>query len=412
MATPTETKSKPIILRWSEHVSSPDVQDPLGVSGRGTARLGGRLLHCVTSITPRARYYAFIPWCFFDYQSRERDKQHALGAHEAVVLREKALTLACVKHHQHDKGGTCKGGAPVGTNEAKRWLRKGEAKADLTKLKFAESPALDDYFASLVNIGLFVTEGDRPLGEDEGEAVEFTWEDIELAPLGLELAKCYDAAVGSLPVVRALGAGKRRCDVSKLADLGRYGGLCELTEPGAPDRRLLRDIFFGLTGLEDDSHRFRRQSLLLILELARQFSADQWVLDEPDFCGGVYYGELKNEDDRLKVKLPPTLQDVATRWRMFYFHHYMSVALEGMFCWLVTNLATRGLAGASLGELVAGLDSPAARKALSNLLGSNLPRPFGKMTPAEFFSLWGVRGDGPGPDLGVTCPPEPSPPGM
>jgi hypothetical protein len=368
---------------------------------RGSTRLGTRLLHCITSITPRARYFSFIPWCFYDYQSREKGKPHALGVRDAIVLRENALTLACVTHHQDDKGGTCKGGAPVGTNEAKRWLRRGNNEADLKTLKFAKIPALNAYFTSLVNLGCFVTEENVPDSQEEEEEVQFTWEDIELSPLGLELAKRYDATVGSLPAIGALGAGKRRCAVDVLADLGKHGGLCELTKPDAPDRTLLRDIFFGLAGLKDDSHRVRRQSLLLILELCRQLSAEEWVLDEPGFASAVYYGELKNEEDHLKVEIPPALRDVATRWRMFYFHHYMSVALEGMFSWLVTNLATHGLAGASLEGFVAGLDTLAVRKALSNLLGFDVPRPFGKMTPAELFALCGVHGDDLGPTLGT-----------
>lgn len=401
MTTPTKTKPKAVLLRWSEHVSSSDVQDPLGVSLRGTARLGSRLLHCITSITPRARYYSFLPWCFYDYQGREKDTSHALGAREAVVLREKALTLACVTHHQHDKGGTCKGGAPVGTNEAKRWLRQGEDKADLAKLKFAESPALNAYFTSLVNLGLFITEGDKPLDEGEGEVVEFTWEDIELSPLGLELAKHYDAVARRLPAVRGLAAGHRRCAVNQLADLGKYGGLCELAQPGAPDRSLLRDIFFRLVELKGESHPVRRRSLLFLLELCRQFSPDGWALNERTFADAVYYGELSTEDDHLSVRLPPALTDIATRWRMFYFHHYMSVALEGMFSWLVTNLATHGLAGASLEGFVACLDSLAAHKSLSDLFGLDVPRPFGSMTPAEFFAGCGVRGDDLGPDVGA-----------
>jgi hypothetical protein len=401
MTTPTKTKSKVVLLRWSEHVSSSDVQDPLGLSLRGSTRLGSRLLHCITSITPRARYFSFISWSFFDFQSRDRGKPHALGVRDAIVLRENALTLACVTHHRHDQDGTCKGGALVGTREAKRWLRRGNRDADLKSLKFAKIPALNAYFTSLVNLGCFVTEDELPDSDEEGAEVQFTWEDIELSPLGLQLAECYDAAVGSLTAVRALGAGKPRCAVDVLADLGKHGGLCELSDPGAPDRTLLRDIFFGLAGLKDDSHRVRRQSLLLFLELCRQFSADEWVLNEPDFSSAVYYGELKNDEDHFQVEPPPALRDVATRWRMFYFHHYMSVALEGMFCWLVTNLATHGLAGATVEEFVAGLDSLAARKALSDLLSLDVPRPFGKMTPAEFFALWGVRGGDLGPALGT-----------
>src|SRR3954452_6290112 len=117
-----KTETRPVLLHGSAQVPSPNVQAPLGLSLRGSARLANRLLHCITSITPRARYFSFLPWCVYDYQEREKGRPHALGLRDAIVLRENALTLACVKHHQHHKGGTCKGGAPVGTNEAKRWL--------------------------------------------------------------------------------------------------------------------------------------------------------------------------------------------------------------------------------------------------------------------------------------------------
>jgi len=64
--------SKPelTLLRWSEHVPASDVQDPLGLSLRGSARLASQLLYCITSITPRARYFSFIPWCVLDWRRR------------------------------------------------------------------------------------------------------------------------------------------------------------------------------------------------------------------------------------------------------------------------------------------------------------------------------------------------------
>src|SRR6266850_2001207 len=111
-----KSPTSPILLRWSDHIPASDVTDPLGLGLRGSARLASQLLYCITSITPRARYFSFIPWCVFDYQNREKGKPHALGLRDAIVLRENALTLACVTHHE---GGTCRGGALVGSNEAK-----------------------------------------------------------------------------------------------------------------------------------------------------------------------------------------------------------------------------------------------------------------------------------------------------
>jgi hypothetical protein len=381
-----QPKPTQALLRWSEYVPSSDVQDPLGLNLRGLARLGGRLLHCITSITPRARYFSFLPWCVFDYQNREKGEPHALGLRDAIVLREKALTLACIAHHE---GDTCRGGALVGTLEAKRWLGKGNTEADLKKLRLAKIPALNAYFTSLVNLGCFVTDQEIPAGEDEEEG-PFTFEDIELSPLGLELARQYDSVAGGLPVVRQLAAGKRCCSLEALADLGKQGGLCELAEAAGADRGLLRDVFFALTGLQRDSHLVRRHSLLLILELCRQLGAGEWMLSEPDFAGAVYFGELTIEEDYLQVEIPPALLDVATRWRMFYFHHYMGVALEGLFSWLIAQLGTFGLAGATPEDLVVRLDDVAVRKELAGLLRIDLDRPFGDLTPCDLFARLGL----------------------
>src|SRR6185437_172903 len=115
------TKSTPVLLRWSEHVPVSAVQDPLGLSLRGSARLASRLLYCITSITPRARYFSFIPWCVHNWQERERGQRFALGLSDAIALREKALTLACIAHHE---GKPCVGGAQVGSDNVATWFRK------------------------------------------------------------------------------------------------------------------------------------------------------------------------------------------------------------------------------------------------------------------------------------------------
>ena len=90
------------------------------------------------------------------------------------------------------------------------------------------------------------------------------------------------------------------------------------------------------------------------------------------------------------IDWPDGLRDIATRWRMFYFHHYMSVALEGMLAWLVTQLADKGVAGATLSDLSSGLNSKTLSKQLGELLHEEMPSGFGNMTPAKFVGLFGV----------------------
>lgn len=373
------SKSELSLLRWSEYVPASDVQDPLGLSLRGSARLASRLLYCITSITPRARYFSFLPWCVLDWQSRERGQCHAFGLSQAIALRERALVLGCVVHHD---GKACPGGGLVGSESVTKWLHKGQNATDLRKLPFAKNPALDAYWNSLVNLGFFVTEGDGASLEETEDEVAQTFDDVELSPLGMKLARAYEQGLGRLEAVEDVSTLQRRCGVASLGKWGARGGMCELADAVSPDRDLLRRVFFGHDATSTSSHLVRRHSLLLILELARRLSAQGWVLNEPTFGSAVYFGRVVADDEEpLEVHWPKPLSDIAMRWRMFYFHHYVSVALEGMFAWLVTQVGQRGIGGASVKELSESLNSTLVRREMRDRLGIMLPQTFGRTSP-------------------------------
>lgn len=352
------------------------------------------MLYCITSITPRGRYFSFIPWCIFDHQQREKGRPHALGLRDGIIIREQALTLACIAHHE---GEPCSGGGLVGSRDAKKWFANGGKEANFKKMKkFSKNPALGAYLNSVVNLGLFLTEAERPDSDEEGAGEDFTFDDIELSALGLDLAKRFDEKAGCLATAKQIASKDRCCSIDDLAEFGKHGGLCELSHKSSADRELLRDIFFALVDFkvrdpEKNSHPFRRRSLLLILELCRQFGAEECVLNEARFAEAVYFGDVANGDSRFGVVIPMQLLDIATRWRMFYFHHFMSVAFEGLFSWLVSQLGNCGLAGATVDSLVAHLTEPAVCKNLSEILAVDLQGSFGDLTPSVLLAKAGVK---------------------
>jgi len=312
-------QKSPILLRWSDHVPASDVQDPLGLGLRVSTRVASRLLYCITSITPRARYFSFIPWCILDYRQREKGKSHALGLRDAIILREQALTLACIAHHN---GEPCAGGGLVGSRDAKKWFAKGGKAANFKRMKnFSKNPALGAYYNSLVNLGLFVTDDDLPDSDDESDSSEFAFDDIELSALGLNLAKRYDSRTSGLSATKQFASKERSCTIDGLAEFGKQGGLCELSHRGSADRELLRDIFFALVESKGDSHRVRRRSLLLTLDLCRQFSAKDRVLNEAGFAGAVYFGEFATDDaESTSLQLTSALLTEAGELRVRYRH--------------------------------------------------------------------------------------------
>jgi hypothetical protein len=373
----------PMVLRWSEHVPVSDVQDPLGLSLRGSARLATQLLFCITSITPRARYFSFIPWCVQNWQNRERGRAFAVGLSSAIALREKALTLGCIAHHE---GKPCVGGALIGSNNVATWFQKGEPEIDLRKLPFAKNPALDAYFNSLVNLAFFVPTDDAELSNESEEEVAQTFDDIELSPLGIRLANAYEQCIGGLDSVAHVSTIQRRCKVGNLRKWGARGGLCELADSSSPDRNILREVFFAHEATRKSSHFIRNRSLLLIMDLTRQLSAQDRALNEAAFGSAVYYdGIVFDDGEEIKIDWAAPLVDIATRWRMFYFHHYMSVSLEGAFAWLITQVAETGLAGASVTDLCDSLNSPSAQDPVAEVLGVAMTKPFGKLRPADLF---------------------------
>jgi hypothetical protein len=230
-------------LRWSEYVPASAVQDPLGLSLRGSARLASLLLFCITSITPRARYFSFLPWCVSNYQANEKGKPQAFGLKEAIRIREKALTYGCIAHHG---GKPCVGGALVGSDAATKWLSDHDGIADLKRLPFAKNPALSAYLNSLVNLGFFESQEERTEVEEEVEDAELTFDDIELSDVGRDLANAYGSSIGRIEVVKHLSDLDRTCRVENLKRLGERGGLCELTLPISLDRELLRSVFFAV----------------------------------------------------------------------------------------------------------------------------------------------------------------------
>ncbi len=260
--------STAVLLAWSEMVPATEGQDPLGLNLRVSARLSAQLLHCITSITPRARYFAFFPWCVADFDRREKTERVDADFREALRLREKALMLGCVLHHD---GEACEGGGVVGSDAAISWLAAHPHQTPkLSQIKSVKNPAMDAYFNSMVHLGFFVADVEQTIEIETEEQPEITVTDLELTDLGRRVASAYDQAVGKLPVVLKLAKNPDACKPDEIKKWGATGGLCELSDSGAPDRDLMREVFFNHVGSPGESHPFRHDSLTLLLELIRQ----------------------------------------------------------------------------------------------------------------------------------------------
>ena len=395
------------LLKWSRELPASDVQDPLGVGLRGAARLSNLLLFCITSVTPRARYYSFLPWCVED--AARIDPAGEVRA--AVAVREKLLTLGSVSYHG---GDSCDGGSLIGVRQAQKIL-PGRAAVELRSADLGRTSALATYRFSLVNLGL-LRSGEPPTDPDETDGEEETAEHvprtIELTDLGERVAGAYGRVVSPVRPPR-LSSGVAQ-PVSELAKFGERGCLCGVSVEDASDRPILEDLLFARIGFTGRSHARRRDSLVLLLDLSRQLGDAGLPLDERTFAHAVYRRRVTSAESTVEVRLHRRLEDVAERWRMFQLHHFLGVALEGMFSWVVTNLGEGGVGGMRVGELLAYVSSPAAAGVLSGLAKQEVFPDPAAFSPAGFFSAVG-NGDpagvlplqapslGPGVDPALAC---------
>ena len=382
--------STAVLLAWSEMVPATEGQDPLGLNLRVSARLAAQLFHCITSITPRARYFAFFPWCVADFDRREKTERADADFREALRLREKALTMGCVLHHD---GEACQGGGLVGSEAAMTWLASHSNQTPkFSQLKFVKNPAMDAYFNSMVHLGFFVADVEQTSEIETEEQPEIAVADLELTDLGRRVATAYDQAVGKLPVAMKLAKQPDGCKPDELKKWGAAGGLCELSDASAPDRDLLREVFFNHVGSPGESHPFRHDSLTLLLELIRQLEPHGLELTTFLFNDATYLGTVRQDDESpvIQITWPKPLKDSAERWRMFHFHYYCAVALESLFVGVVSQARSSGMKGFKLETLVENLKGKSVATFLEKKFGQKFKGAFLDSTPRQLFALTGV----------------------
>lgn len=342
------------LLRWSKRLSDSDATDPLGLNLRVSARLDNQLLFCITSATPRARYYSFLVWCIYDYQYSEMGTPRDRGLIEGVRMRATALTLGCVAHHD---GHPCDRGGLVGSNKAIVLLSPLDLESSiaLSGIRLTENTAFDAYYASLLQLGMFKTEEDYL---QDGVPHPKAFNELELSPLGERVAESLHSSLSGFHLGLLDAFPLRR-----IREFGSLVGLCELVLEGSPDLELLRQVFLDKVQSPNQSHKHRRGTLLAILALTRQLGALQQ--DDRAFRQSAFYGSVET----VATTWPTALADVRCRWQVYYFHFYFSVALERLFSWVVVELQRISPAGLTVEDLHQRFSTYTAADELEESLG-------------------------------------------
>ncbi|MGL3107254.1 hypothetical protein [Bradyrhizobium sp. BR 1432] len=390
------------LLHWTKELPKASEADPLGLELRVSARLSNELLYCITSITPRARYYAFFPWALQDYNERERLTKGDRGRVQGVLARERAMVLGAVLHHE---GAACDGGGLGGSDKADELERS--RYYDLIAwrhLKNSQGQFGAAYKGSLINLGVFKADDEEVSEDVEADTNELdektqSIEIRELSPLGQRLANAFKKSVQTTAYVAQAQTLKNKVASDVLTEFGKKAGLCEITHKNAKDRDVLREVFFAACEeLNRPSHHRRRMSLLLFLECAAKAKEAGASLDERTFSDICYFDAIVLGDEertRQEVVLSTSLSDIQQRWRVFATQGYLAVALQSLLVAVVRQIRDQP-AGVERTQLVRLLNPPSLTERLKEVSGLELPGDFLQMTPRDTLALCGLDVRDPG----------------
>jgi hypothetical protein len=386
------------LLHWTKELPRASDADPLGLELRLSARLSNELLFCITSITPRARYYAFFPWAFQDYNEHELQTKSDRGRIQGVLMRERAMVLGAVLHHD---GAACTNGGLGGTDKAIEWARKSLRTYDLSTWRHlgnAEGQFGAAYKGSLINLGVFKTDDAAVSDEVEGDTAELSEQtqsiDVrDLSPLGKRLADAFQKSVQGTAYVSQQLTRKDKIAASVLKEFGGRAGLCEILHKNAKDRDVLLNVFFAQYGeMKAPGHQRRRMSLLLLLECVGRARKAGAALDNRTFNDLCYYGAMLTDGDPPKVstvKMPVALQDIQERWRIFFTQWYFAVAMQSFLVACVRHVRDRQ-GGVSREQLMRSLNAEGLAARFQESGGQKLPRDFFQITARDTLALCGI----------------------
>jgi len=333
-------------------------QDPLGLD-RVSNRLTSDMVTGITVLTTRARYYSFYVWVIKNVNETENITKFDQFKN-AFFDRGRAYTLACIAHDEsglNPKGdhsnilGSQKGGP--------KWRDSG------TKLKMYGFRHLGN---RLGGYGYYYQASIRNLGLTKQEQIR----DV-LTPLGRKLAEAFEKAISQTRYYKKF-IGENVIPKSVLSKYGSRCCLCLSCKSGTPDRKILRDIIFGLNpeAQGDRYHQNRQNTLATILYDIYILSRQPELLDGQTFLDIAYFRQFFTERAARNCVFPLQLKGTLERWKMFRSHDYFSYACESLFHTFLETLDIHRTTGLSFSEFIDIVDNVELIKELSSILETKL----------------------------------------
>jgi len=306
---------------WTEKVEERDLaQDPLATN-RVMNRLLRDLLPGITTISPRARYLSHHLWALRDIAQHVKPESRSEFLEE-MYCRERVLLLASALHDKADNEETRTHRNIVGIERGREIIND---ETDLFTLDFRFLSTSGGSFGQAYN---------GPL-KTLGLLTEHEESDFEvLTDQGSQVAQSYATLANSTGLVETV----RQDSVtnSEIARLAPVHCLCQVCEPTAPDRSLLREVYLGELHPDgyETSAQARRKSLLLLLNFIQQLENDDNV-GPGSFLDSCYFRASKTKEGVTPIEIPDHLLSETSQWKVLRAHDYLAFVSEVLLeAWL------------------------------------------------------------------------------
>ncbi len=374
------------LLVWTKYVPSSEGQDPLGLNLRVSQRLGAELFHCITSVTPRARYFSIFPWAVRIAQTLCHDKP----IQDTVAHLEKLYTTGCVLSHC---GSSCAGGGLGGSDGLILWYNDAYLKyQEWQKLPFLKNPLWDIYKGSIFNIECF-----EPSSSLEGTTLEngdIDFSELKLSDIGNVMADAYQEVVDTIDF-NAVFKEQDDSFFDELKHWGTVAGLCELNESDADFVALTKLFFAEFESRNQDAQEMRRNSLLLLIFISQILADSGLKFDTENFGNAVYFRQVISQEGNIaNIQPPDLLGDNLNCWKLFYSHYYLSASLENMLCNLVVEVNRHGNDGLDWQSWFLSGNTMDITKTLSSELGICPNKNILNYNAVELLKEFGIKIDG------------------
>lgn len=315
-------------------------QDPLGVRAP-CEKIYSQLLPGITNVTDRADSYAFYPWLIWALEQHEGPLKKK-PFFETLRRAECLQTLVGNWHTNHTGEASWKHGERlVGRDKLTPALATLEAGKSLKLSTFA---TLDEttgtrYFKNkLGGLGQYYLGPLRELGIVDGDVREIKY----VTERGGILAEAFDK-----PAARRLFFDTLEKDRISLDDLKRLRTFCpcSLATNKAKHEALL-DLFFNRSGpFFDIAGDTRRNSLLLILELALQLESDNNPATSPrdlvDLFRACTYSAAMPSGATWQTRT--ALNTSRDGWQKYMRNELLSIAIQSFFWSGLQELFVHGI---------------------------------------------------------------------